>query len=396
MTAPDPALLELLRQMVAFDTVSTRTNVPMAEAVADRLDAAGWRVRLVRDRALGADKASLLAWLGPDADGGLVLSGHTDVVPYEGQPGWTRNPLVLGRDDERVYGRGVCDMKGFLALCVHLAERLDTGRLRRPLVLLFTCDEEEGCLGAGRLLPHLEALRGELPLPADCVIGEPTRFEVYRAHKGHTRARLVVTGRGGHSSRPDLGTNAIAAAAAAVREVEALAAEMPGRVDDDARILFPELPYVPFNLGTIAGGTADNMIAERCELVVAFRQAPGQDAAPLLAELEDRVRRVVASTYPGARVELGDVIETPSMVSPAHGPLLDELLRVAGAASAGGAPYATDGGQLARAGIRSYICGPGELEQAHQPDESLPLADLVRGLGLLEDLVAARCAGGRL
>ncbi len=388
---PDPALLELLARMVSFDTVSTRTNVPMAEWIADRLDAAGWTARLHRDHALGADKASLLAWLGPDADGGLVLSGHMDVVPSEGQPGWTRDPLALDRDDERVYGRGVCDMKGFLAQCVHLAEGLEPSRLNRPLVLLLTCDEEEGCLGAGRLLPHLDGLRGELPLPSDCVIGEPTSFRVFRAHKGHTRVRLAVTGRGGHSSRPDLGTNAIAAMAAAIREVETLAGEMPGRVGDDARALFPELPWVPFNLGTIAGGTADNMIAERCELVVAFRQAPGQDAAPLLAELEDRVRRAVSAAYPGAAVELGDVVETPSMVSPTDSPLLRDLLAATGAATAAGAPFATDGGQLARAGIRSYVCGPGELEQAHQPDESLPIDDLVRGAELLDRLVAARC-----
>lgn len=388
---PSSELLELLARMVAYDTVPTSSNVPLAEHLAERLDAAGWRVRLYRDHALGAAKANLLAWLGPDRDGGLVLSGHMDVVPFAEQPGWRTDPLVLARDDKRVYGRGVCDMKGFVAACVDLATHLDSSRLRRPLVLLLTCDEEEGCLGAGRLVPHLAGLRGELPLPTDCVVGEPTDFRVYRAHKGHTHLPITISGRGGHSSRPDLGTNAIAAAAVAIEAIEKLAAEMPARASAEARALFPELPWVPFNLGTIRGGTADNMIAERCELVVAFRQAPGQEAATLLAELEARVRRALAARFPDAGVTFGKPVVTPSMVSPAGGPLLTDLLAASGAREAGGAPYATDGGQLARAGIRCYICGPGELEQAHQPNESLPLEHLGRTGELLRTLVAARC-----
>lgn len=388
---PSPAPLELLTRMVAFDTVPTSSNVPLAELLADRLDAAGWRVRLVRDHALGAAKANLLAWLGPDTVGGLAVSGHMDVVPFADQPGWSGDPLTLRRHDGRVYGRGVADMKGFLAACLDVAVRLDPGRLRRPLVLVLTCDEEEGCLGAGRLLPHLESIRAELRLPKECLIGEPTGFRVYRAHKGHTHVPLVISGRGGHSSRPDLGTNAIAAAAVAIEAISALAAEMPGRAGAETRALFPELPWVPFNLGTIRGGTADNMIAERCELVAAFRQGPGQEAATLIAELEDRVRRAVAARFPHAVVELGEPVVTPSMVSPAASPLLADLLRLTGTIEAGGAPYATDGGQLARAGIHSYICGPGELAQAHQPDESLPLEHLARAGDLLEQLVESRC-----
>jgi acetylornithine deacetylase len=282
-------------------------------------------------------------------------------------------------------------MKGFLAQCVTVAENLDARQLSAPLVLLFTCDEEEGCLGAERLLPTLERLRTRWPLPRDCVIGEPTSFRVYRAHKGHVRLRLTTRGRGGHSSRPDLGVNAIAAAAAAAAAVERLAADVRERVRDGDRRLFPEYPAVPFNLGTISGGTADNMIAERCDLVVGFRQVPGHDPEELLAELERRVRSAVVEAAPGATVTVDEVVFTPSMSSPADAHTCRELCRLVGEDDPVGAPYATDGGQLERIGIRSWICGPGELAQAHQPDESLAVADLDRGLELVESLVARRC-----
>ena len=384
----------LLAELVAFDTVTSRSNVACAERLADRLGSVGWHVELIRDHAFGADKASLIARLGPDTSGGLILSGHMDVVPWDDQPGWSRDALALGRVDDRLVGRGVADMKGFLAQCVAVAERLDPRRLARPLVLLFTCDEEEGCVGAERLLPSLDRLRTRWPLPEDCVIGEPTGFRVYCAHKGHVRVRITTGGRGGHSSRPDLGVNAIAAAAAVARAVTELAEDVATRVTASDRRLFPEFPAVPFNLGTIHGGTADNMIAERCELIVGFRQVPGGDPEELLGELETRVREAVVSETPGATVTLDDVVLTPSMSSPTDSGTCRVLCGLVGENQPVGAPFATDGGQFERIGIRSWICGPGALEQAHQPDESLPVAALDAGLELVEALVERRCGAG--
>lgn len=382
---------ETLERLVAFDTVPTTTNVPCAEYLAALLDDAGWRVELHRHQGLGATKANLVAWAGPDLPGGLILSGHMDVVPFADQPGWTGDPLRLRRLDDRLVGRGVADMKGFLALAVDAACRLDPRRLRRPLVLLLTCDEEEGCLGAERLLPELPRLAEIGPFPSDCLIGEPTSFAVYRAHKGHVRLRLDVRGIGGHSSRPDLGVNAIAVSAAIAWEVEAIAAEMPTRVTEEQRRLFPEFPAIPFNLGTIHGGSADNMIADRCELVVAFRPAPGSDPKALLEEVVDRARAAASRHSPTAELLVDDVVITPPMSSPETGNLIHLLLELTGAAGASGAPYATDGGQLERAGIRSLICGPGDLAQAHRPDESITIAAFDRGAELLHSVIEGMC-----
>jgi acetylornithine deacetylase len=391
MTVDDAELLEICRRLVAFDTVSTASNVACAEYLADLLDDAGWKVRLHRDHALGADKASLVAWAGPPVAGGLVLSGHTDVVPHADQPGWTRDPLVLGCDGERIYGRGVADMKTFLAQCVVVARELDRSRLVRPLVLLFTCDEEAGCLGAARIAPHLRGLLGEVPMPGECLIGEPTDFEVYIAHKGHVRLTVRIDGRGGHSSRPDLGTNAIAAMAEAAAELNALEQDLLGRTTPEGRLLFPEFPAAALNLGTIAGGTADNMIADRCELTIGLRPLPDDDPELLVREVELRMSEAVRRRFPTAELSLVEREVTPAMSSPPDGRLAQTLARLTGCRELRGAPFATDGGRLESAGIRSVICGPGELEQAHRPDESLPISHLRRGTELIREVVARLC-----
>jgi acetylornithine deacetylase len=391
MTVDDAELLEICRRLVAFDTVSTASNVACAEYLADPLDDAGWKVRLHRDHALGADKASLVAWAGPPVAGGLVLSGHMDVVPHADQPGWTRDPLVLGCDGERIYGRGVADMKTFLAQCVVVARELDRSRLVRPLVLLFTCDEEAGCLGAARIAPHLRGLLGEVPLPGECLIGEPTDFEVHIAHKGHVRLTVRIDGRGGHSSRPDLGTNAIAAMAEAAAELNALEQDLLGRTTPEGRLLFPEFPAAALNLGTIAGGTADNMIADRCELTIGLRPLPSDDPELLVREVELRMSEAVRRRFPTAELSLVEREVTPAMSSPPDGRLAQVLAELTGCRHLRGAPFATDGGRLESAGIRSVICGPGELEQAHRPDESLPISHLRRGAELIREVVSRLC-----
>ncbi|PWB72013.1 MAG: acetylornithine deacetylase [Holophagae bacterium] len=391
MTVDDAELLEICRRLVAFDTVSTASNVACAEYLADLLDDAGWQVRLHRDHALGADKASLVAWSGPPFAGGLVLSGHMDVVPHADQPGWTRDPLAMAADGERIYGRGVADMKTFLAQCIVVARELDRSRLVRPLVLLFTCDEEAGCLGAARLAPHLRSLLGELPLPGECLIGEPTGFEVFIAHKGHVRLTVRIDGRGGHSSRPDLGTNAIAAMAEAAAELNVLEQDLLGRTTLEGRLLFPEFPAAAINLGMISGGTADNMIADRCELTIGLRPLPGDDPELLVREVELRMSEAVRRRFPAAEISLVEREVTPAMSSPPGGRLAQTLARLTGCRELRGAPFATDGGRLEAIGLNSVICGPGELEQAHRPDESLPIASLWRGSELIREVVARLC-----
>ena len=387
----ESSLWSVCERLIALDTVSTASSVEAASYLASRLDLRGWRVNLHRDTALGADKGAVIASVGPAEPGGLILSGHIDVVPHADQPGWTRDPLRLTQEGDRIYGRGVADMKAFLAQCIVLAERVDPARLRRPLAFVFTSDEEVGCLGAGRLLEHLPSLFGDVPMPDRAIIGEPTSFRVYASHKGHVRVMLRTEGIPGHSSRPDLGANAIGAMASAIDAIDGFSKRLDERTSDVHRRTFPDFPGIPFNLGMIEGGTADNMIASSCTLTVGFRPRPGDDPDALVAELRDAVRQGVRKRYPRARVEVLDVLVTPAMGSPTDGRVADVLREVSGDTSFLGAPFATDGGQFERAGIRSYIWGPGELEQAHQPDESLPVDAFFRMPALLARVVEGVC-----
>jgi len=367
-------LHDMAARLVATDTVSSRGNAALMGELGDRLDAAGFRVRLQTWGEGPHAKANLVAVAGPPERDGLVVSGHLDVVPFADQPGWTRDPLCLAFEGDRVYGRGTSDMKVFLAQCVDAAARLDLAALRRPVVFVFTADEEIGCLGSARLVPELDALLGGVPKPALAWIGEPTSWRVLHAHKGVAAFAVAVRGRGGHSSVPTAGVNAIAVAAQALAVVGELQAELRKRSRSEFAAIFPDAPYTTLNFGTVQGGTAANVIAEQCTFTVSYRPLPDEDPTWVQREVKQRLSERALRDW-GSEVEaeitVSDALVAPGMLSP-RGTALERALdeRLAGGA-AGGAPFCTDGGRFAAAGIASLISGPGDLDQAHQPDESV-------------------------
>jgi acetylornithine deacetylase len=389
-------LIELTRQLVQADTVSDQPNAAIFGALADRLEGLGLSVRL---QLLGGDgepaKANLVAVAGPAAPGGLVLSGHMDVVPFAGQPGWTREPLGLTAAGDRLYGRGTSDMKGFLAQCVEAIRRLDPGSLTLPVVLLFTSDEEVGCRGAERLVPDLPDLLGDVPLPRLAWIGEPTSWRIFHAHKGIAEFEVRVIGSGGHSSVPEAGVNAIAVAGRAIAAIGALQEELRAERRAEWEALFPAAPYTTFNFGTIRGGTASNMIAEACSFRVSYRPLPDEDPRSVWQRVRERIEAMEARDWgsPDLRgeVTLSEPLLVPGMDSPRGSALEGALFDVLEETTSAGAPYCTDGGQFARAGIDSLICGPGDLDQAHQPDESIQRAALERGPDLILRVLERLC-----
>lgn len=388
-------LEEIARRLVAFDTVSSASNVAALEYLAGELEDAGVRVRLQRWQAAGVAKANLLALAGPVATEGLLVSGHVDTVPFAGQPGWTRDPLRLEASGDRLYGRGVSDMKGFLAQCVEALRRLDHRKLRRPLVLAFTADEEIGCLGAERLVGELPELLGQVPVPRQAWIGEPTSFAVFHAHKGIGVFEVCVRGRGGHSSRPDLGVNAITVMGRVLEALRQFQDEETSRDVPAPAELFADAPRTTLNVGTIRGGTAANVIAEECAIAVSFRFPPGED--PL--EIHERIKRRLETVDPRdmrsgelrASIDAGPLTAIPALQSPRGTPLEVALREATGAAEPRGALFVTDGCRFAEAGIASIICGPGDLEQAHQPDESISREAFERGPDLIVDVTRRLC-----
>ncbi len=388
-------LWELSRQLVGFNTVSSASNESAISFLAHYLEECGFALRVLSEDVGGVRKANLVAWAGPEVAGGLIICGHTDVVPFDGQPGWRSDPLLLRSNGERIFGRGVADMKVFLAQTLIAVKRYPLAKLKRPLVFIFTSDEEVAGQGAERLVSVLPDLFSNYPMPELALIGEPTAFEIYAAHKGYALFDIVARGRGGHSSVPEKGLNAIESMAEVILLIQELNRGLQRRISPENRRLFPESPGSTFNYGVICGGLAANMIADTCRLVVSMRIAPGDDLEEIMTTLRQRIDSDISqgmrSFAPECGVFIENMVAAPPLRSPASGAFYRLLLRLSGRQAEHGAAFATDGGHLQKLGINSYICGPGELSQAHQPNESLPLAHFFKGQELLETLIYEWC-----
>jgi acetylornithine deacetylase len=343
----------------------------------------------------GVSQSNLVAWAGPHRPDGLIISGHVDTVPFEGQPGWTRDALKLEDAGDRLYGRGTSDMKGFIAACLDATRHLDLTRLHRPLVFVFTANEEVGCLGAEKVGPELKAMLGEVPVPRVAWIGEPTSWLVSHAHKSIVLCDVIVRGRGGHSGAPAAGVNSIAVMG---KVIEAI-----GRIQEQRRLapraeyeaIFPDAPYDVINLGVISGGMALNMIAEECVLRISYRTMPDVDPVALYEDIERAIaaidRHDYASDHNRAEIKLGSPMVVPPLNSRRGTALEAALFEATGAHDSGGVLFGTDGGWFARSGIASLICGPGDLEQAHQPDEFIRRHALDRTTPIILKVIDRLC-----
>lgn len=389
-------LYDDVRRLIAFDTVSAKSNLEAANFLADRLTSAGFKTTVQRIEIGGVRHANLVAWAGPAARDGLIISGHIDTVPFEGQPGWTREPLKAELEGDRLYGRGTTDMKAFIAQCLEAARNLDRKRLKRPLVFVFTASEEIGCLGAERVGPQLPEMLGGLPMPTLAWIGEPTSNGICHAHKCIGSFEIKVQGRGGHSGAPAEGVNAIAVMGRVMEAIGKLQQERASSRDANFSEAFPESPYDVLNFGTIGGGIALNMIAEECRLKVSYRSLPDADPMALYQEIKRRIGAIETSDWAGgshrAKISIGPAQIVPPLLSPRGTTLERVLAEETGANTSRGAVFGTDGGWFARSGITSLICGPGDLEQAHQPNESIRRDAFERGPELISRVIARMCA----
>jgi len=371
----------LLARLVAFDTTSALSNLPLVDFLCDYLDRPG--VRLTRQPSDDGTKANLVVTAGPDAGdrAGLVLSGHTDVVPAD-EPEWRSRPFMLADQGDRFVGRGTADMKGFLALAANRLAASDPAALRRPLCLLFTYDEEVGTRGAR----HFAAsYAGAGALPRDVVIGEPTGLRVVRAHKGMLRLRIGFEGRAAHSGYPHLGRSAIEPAARAIVALAELRRVMERERPAHAE-LFPEVPFPALNVGTVRGGRASNVIPDRCDLELGIRLLPGMSASEMAERVAGAVRSAVSEP---CTVE--SISESPAMMLEEDAPLHRTLCRMVDQTASSSVMFATDAGWLQRAGFRCVLFGPGSIEVAHRPNEFLPRAEFHRAGEVLDRLIERSC-----
>jgi acetylornithine deacetylase len=354
----------------------------LVDFVADYLD--GGESRIERLASPDGSKANLVVRAGPEPEdsGGITLSGHMDVVPAE-ELEWRTDPFRLSRSGDTWVGRGACDMKGFLALAINRLAGSEPRRLRRPLALLLTYDEEVGTIGARRFA---ESANPSISLPRDVVIGEPTSLRVVRLHKGMLRLQLTFLGRAAHSGYPHLGRNAIEPAARAIVALAELRATMERERPPHGEH-FPEVPYAALNIGVVGGGSAANVIPDRCTVQLGIRLLPGMRAE----QMAGRVRETVAAAMPQEQCELTVLGESPAMMLEEAAPLHLELRAMVGQDGTGSVAFATDAGWLQRAGYRCVIFGPGNIEVAHRPNEFVPIAELERAGEVLDALIHRRC-----
>lgn len=380
--------IEWLDRLVAFDTTSRESNLDLIDSVRAYLDGLGIASRLTHDA--DGRKANLWATVGPDDRGGVVLSGHTDVVPVDGQD-WSSDPFRLRRANGKLYGRGTADMKGFCAVvlaCVPDMLERDPGI---PLHLAFSYDEEVGCVGVRGLIRDVVE---NLPLPRAVIVGEPTSMGIIGGNKGGRSFRTVVRGVPGHSSEPHRGANAIFAAARIVNFLEELQQELADNADPDCPF---DPPYTTFDLGIIEGGTAFNIIPEFATLHWGFRGLPDEDPERLEARVRGFIGERIEPELKAVAAHAGVTTEmrnsTPPLIPDTTSPAETLIRHLTGLNESGTVAFGTEAGLFQEAGIPGVIFGPGSIQQAHQPDEFIEVSQMAECVQFLGTLIEW-CASG--
>jgi acetylornithine deacetylase len=361
--------LDMITRLVGFDTVSRNSNLALIHYVRDYLAGHGVQSHLVHSPK--GDKANLFATIGPKAEGGVVLSGHTDVVPVDGQP-WNTDPFTVTEKDGRLYGRGTSDMKSYLAIALAMVPDMQARALKRPVHLALSYDEEIGCIGAPAMIDRMAA---DIPRPAAVIVGEPTSMRPIVAHKGVAALRTTVIGHEAHSSQVQRGVSAVMTAARLIAFIADMMAENKAAAD-------PQCPFVPpyttLHVGIVHGGTALNIISRECPFIWDIRAMPGDDWRRYL----DRFEAYAASLLPAMRAISPDASITTEAFADSP-PLQDQggaaqelVFRLTGRTSGDVVPYGAEGGQFQERGFPVVLCGPGSIDQAHKPNEYIDISQV--------------------
>lgn len=373
--------IDLLAELVAFPTVSTDGNFELIRHLGVLLGQAGARVEILPDET--GEKANLWATIGPEVDGGLVLSGHTDVVPVTDQD-WTSDPFQMTERDGKLIGRGTCDMKGFIAAAVVMAEHFASLPLSKPIHFAFTHDEETGCLGARALVPHLSArsLR-----PAMALVGEPTEMRVIEGHKGCCEYTARFTGLEGHGSDPDAGVNAAEYAVRYVSRLMELRADLVERAPEASRF---SPPYTTINIGRVSGGVAHNVIVGKAEVDWEMRPVRFDDASfvkeRINAFVDNELLPQMRAVHPEAEISTEIIGEVAGLEPRVENEIRDIVMGLTGSNGADVVPFGTEAGLFQEWGLSVIVCGPGSIAQAHKPDEFVTRDQLSACLDLLDSL----------
>lgn len=384
-----PSARDILEALVSFPTVSHDTNLPLID----------WAEAYLRSNGINAhrhvkpddpSKHALFASVGPDAPGGIVLSGHTDVVPVEGQP-WTSDPFKVTERDGKLYGRGTCDMKGFDALALLAMVKAKDAPLRRPLQIALSYDEEIGCAGAPPLIDAMAA--AGVPKASLAIIGEPSMLKCVTGHKGSSGFDVHVKGYEVHSSLLDRGVSAIMEAARLIDWCNTRNAENRAKTPSEIAAIF-DPPWTTLHVGQIRGGTAHNITAKDCHFALEFRVVPDEsvaDWAEAVREAAAEIEAKMKAVHPSAGIDLDPFFDVPGLQPEDNGEAEALVRRITGDNGTHVVSYGTEAGHFQNAGMSSVICGPGDIAQAHQADEWLSIAQFREGEAFLDRIIDSLC-----
>jgi len=377
---------EMLARLIGFDTTSSRTNLELIHWVRDYLSGFGVASTLIHDAT--KNKANLHAVIGPAEKAGVVLSGHTDVVPVEGQE-WESDPFTLREHDGLLYGRGTCDMKGFIAVALAKLPEMVKRPLKTPLHFALSYDEEVGCIGAHGLADHITQLPVKQKL---CIVGEPTSMKPITGHKGICDFECSVSGKESHSSLSPYAVNAVEAAAELVAYISALARRMAHEGPFNTQF---DPPFTTVQTGIIRGGTAINIVPNRCDFSFEIRNTPEVDAALLAEEIRQHAFKIIEprmkAVDPCTGFDFRTIAVAPAFDIDDEDPAVNLVLSLSGANGTEKVSFATEAGIFHAKGIPTVVCGPGSIAQAHKPNEFVAVEQIIRCENFIDRLLETMC-----
>lgn len=380
--------IDLLADLIAFPTISADPNRDLIDYCADHLRKAGASLQIIEDKT--GKKANLYATIGPQDRPGVLLSGHTDVVPVEGQ-NWTKPPFQMTREDGRLYGRGTTDMKGFVASALALATKAGQAELTTPLHLALSYDEEIGCVGVRSMIDMLS----KAPFrPMFCIVGEPTQMAVATGHKGKTGGLITCTGREGHSALAPFALNAIYLATDLITAIRDIQQDITARHPRDPDY---DVPYSTLHIGQINGGVALNIVPNHCAFSFEIRNIPQDDPDPLLKRIKDAAFAIIAPhtpQFPDAAIDIEITNRYPPLGTPPDAEIVSFVKSLTGANDTMKVAFGTEGGLFDRdLGIPTVVCGPGSMAQGHKPDEFIGTDQLAQCDAMLDALLRRLISG---
>lgn len=377
-----PQSLDMITSLVGFDTVSRHSNLDLIHFVRDYLAGLGVASHLVESP--DGHKANLFATVGPQVEGGIVLSGHTDVVPVDGQP-WDTDPFTVTETDGRLYGRGTCDMKSFIAIGLAMVPRMLEAELQRPVHFALSYDEEVGCTGAP---PMIDRLVDEIARPAAVIVGEPSSMKPIMAHKGLAPVKTTVIGHEAHSSQIQRGVSAVTVAARLITFLDDMMAQNKAEADPDCPFV---PPYTTLHVGVVHGGTAVNIISRECSFTWDCRALPGDSVHHYLERFRahcDSLLPAMQAIAPEASITTELLADAPPLTAEGDDAAQRLAMKLTGSHACGVVPYATEGGQFQERGFSVVVCGPGSIDQAHQPNEYIEISQVEACEAFMERIIA--------